>query len=249
MQMSVSFILPRWPAPPPVRTVSTTRAGGVSRPPFDTFNLAMHVGDVAEDVRQNRARLREEARLPAEPRWLRQVHGTTVVDVASATDAPEADGSVAERPGAVCAVLTADCLPVLLCDRRGTVVAALHAGWRGLAAGIIEAGMARMQRPPQEIIVWLGPAIGPDAFEVGEEVRDAFMTHDDGAQRCFRANGDGRWRADLYALAARRLSALGVEDVYGGGYCTLSERRNFFSYRRDDRCGRMASLIWLEQKR
>jgi len=247
--MSLSFISPQWPAPSSVRAVSTTRAGGVSQPPFDSFNLAMHIGDVDDNVLRNRAQLREDARLPAEPRWLRQVHGTTVVDAASAADRPEADGSVADRPGAVCAVLTADCLPVLLCDRRGTVVAALHAGWRGLAAGIIEAGVARMQRPPQEIIAWLGPAIGPDAFEVGDEVRAAFIGHDDGAQRCFRAHGDGHWLADIYALAARRLSALGVEEVYGGGYCTLSERGNFFSYRRDGRCGRMASLIWLEQKR
>jgi YfiH family protein len=177
------------------------------------------------------------------------VHATTVVDAVSAAGSPEADGSVAERPGAVCAVLTADCLPVLLCDQRGTVVAALHAGWRGLAGGIIEAGVARMQRPPPEIIAWLGPAIGPDAFEVGEEVRAAFIGHDDGARRCFRANGDGRWLADIYALAATRLSALGVEAVYGGGYCTLRDAESFFSYRRDKQCGRMASLIWLEQKR
>jgi YfiH family protein len=241
------FILPDWPAPANVRAAVTTRTGGVSRQPFDTFNLAAHVGDDLKAVTANRVRLREALQLPAEPVWLRQVHGVQVVDVANAGNEPEADGGYATKPGAVCAVLTADCLPVLLCDRMGTRVAALHAGWRGLASGVIEAGVKALNVPGSELLAWLGPAIGPEAFEVGTEVRAAFVRHDPAAERAFRPQTGAKFLADIYLLARQRLAALGVTAVYGGGLCTVRDRERFYSYRRDGATGRMASLIWLDR--
>jgi polyphenol oxidase len=239
------IITPDWPAPGNVRACATTRTGGVSHPPYDSFNLAAHVGDDPQAVAANRARLREQMQLPAEPVWLTQVHGVTVVDAAQAADQPQADGAYATRPGAVCAVLTADCLPVLLCDRAGTRVAALHAGWRGLAGGILEAGVQALNVPGSELLAWLGPAIGPQAFEVGPEVRAAFVAHDPTAAAAFRPQTGDRYLADLYRLARQRLVALGVPAVYGGKDCTLTDGARFFSYRRDGRCGRMAALVWL----
>ena len=239
------FILPDWPAPANVRAAVTTRAGGVSHAPYDSFNLAAHVGDDPAAVRENRARLRTTLALPAEPVWLKQVHGVAVVDAAQGGAAPEADGAFAAQPGAVCAVLTADCLPVLLCNREGTKVAALHAGWRGLAGGVIEAGVKAMGVPGNELLAWLGPAIGPQAFEVGPEVRAAFVQHDAQAAQAFRTARDGKYLADIYLLARLRLQRLGIAAVYGGGFCTVTERARFFSYRRDGVTGRMASLIWL----
>lgn len=239
-----ALILPDWPAPARVRALCTTRRGGVSAAPFDTFNLADHVGDDPAHVRENRARLAVQAALPSAPKWLRQVHGTRVVDAARADDG-EADGSVAHKPGVVCAVLTADCLPVLLCDDSGTRVAALHAGWRGLASGIVEAGVAALGAPPASLLAWLGPAIGPAAFEVGVEVRAAFLEGDVQTATAFLPHGD-RYLADIYALARHRLARAGVTRVYGGGACTVSDPAAFYSYRRDGRCGRMASLIWLD---
>jgi YfiH family protein len=239
------FILPDWPAPPNVRAAVTTRTGGVSHTPYDSFNLAAHVGDDPAAVRENRARLRTALALPAEPLWLKQVHGVAVVDVARAGAEAEADGAFATQPSAVCAVLTADCLPVLLCNREGTKVAALHAGWRGLAGGVIEAGVKALGVPWDGLLVWLGPAIGPQAFEVGVEVRAAFVQHDAQAAQAFRAVRDGKYQADIYLLARQRLACLGVAAVYGGGFCTVTERARFFSYRRDGATGRMASLIWL----
>jgi hypothetical protein len=218
----------------------------VSKKPYDTFNLAAHVGDDPQSVAFNRARLREALKLPTEPVWLRQVHGVKVVDIANTGNAPEADGGYATKPGAICAVLTADCLPVLLCDRRGTKVAALHAGWRGLACGVIEAGVQAVDVPGSELLVWLGPAIGPETFEVGEEVRAAFVKHDPAADAAFRPQADGKFLADIYQLARQRLTALGVTGVYGGGLCTVRDRARFYSYRRDGATGRMATLIWLE---
>lgn len=239
------FILPDWPAPANVRAAVTTRAGGASRTPYDSFNLAAHVGDDPQAVAANRARLRELLKLPAEPVWLKQVHGVKVVNVASAENEPEADGGYTTKAGVVCAVLTADCLPVLLCDRAGTRVAALHAGWRGLAGGVIEAGVQALNVPGSELLAWLGPAIGPEAFEVGEDVRTAFVQQDNAAQVAFRPQANGKYLANIYMLARQRLAALGVTAVYGGGYCTVRERERFYSYRRDGATGRMASLIWL----
>ncbi|MEK7304039.1 MAG: peptidoglycan editing factor PgeF [Pseudomonadota bacterium] len=239
------FILPDWPAPANVRAAVTTRAGGASRAPYDTFNLATHVGDDPAAVRENRARLRAALLLPAEPVWLKQVHGVVMGDAAQNGVEPEADGAFATQPGAVCAVLTADCLPVLLCNRAGTKVAALHAGWRGLAGGVIEAGVKVLGVPGSELLAWLGPAIGPASFEVGPEVRVAFIQHDAQAAQAFRVARDGKYLADIYQLARIRLQRLGVTAVYGGGFCTVTDSARFFSYRRDGATGRMAALIWL----
>ncbi|MDD3326631.1 MAG: peptidoglycan editing factor PgeF [Zoogloea sp.] len=242
--MSDAWIVPDWPAPANVKALSTTRAGGVGAAPFDSLNLGTHVGDDPATVAANRARLR--ALLPAEPCWLNQVHGTVVVDLATAQGVPDADAAVSRRPGAVCVVMTADCLPVLLCDRAGTVVGAAHAGWRGLQGGVIEATVRAMNVPAGELMAWLGPAIGPAAFEVGEEVRAAFLADDSAAAAAFRPAGPaGKWLADLYLLARQHLAALGVTAVHGGDSCTFTEAERFFSYRRDGRTGRMASLVWL----
>jgi YfiH family protein len=238
------IIVPDWPAPAAVRAAQTTRLGGVSRMPFDSLNLGACAGDVAEHVAENRRLLRQRLNLPAEPVWLTQVHGA---DVASAAEgAARADAAWTDRPGVVCAIMTADCLPVLLCDRTGAAVAAAHAGWRGLAAGVLEATVAAMRRPPGRLLAWLGPAIGPEVFEVGDEVRQQFLAADPAAHVCFRRSPSGRWLADLYALARRRLARAGVEAVYGGGFCTVGQEDLFFSYRRDGRTGRMAALIWRE---
>lgn len=239
------LIFPDWPAPTRVWAVSTTRAGGVSLPPYDRLNLATHVGDDPACIAENRRRLAVMAGFPAEPAWLEQVHGTTVA-AAETVDAPvAADAAWTRVPGQPCVVMTADCLPVLLCDRAGTVVAAAHAGWRGLAGGVIAATVARLNAAPAELLAWLGPAIGPAAFEVGEEVRAAFLALDAGNAGCFQPSPAGRWLADLYELARRQLRRLGVPAIYGGDHCTFSEPERFFSYRRESRTGRMATLIWL----
>jgi YfiH family protein len=246
------WIVPDWPAPPRVRALVTTRAGGVSRGVYAGLNLGMHSGDAREDVARNRAHLRQW--LPAEPLWLRQVHGTTVVEADGIDYSPEADAALARRPGTVCAVLSADCLPLLICDQAGTIVAAAHAGWRGLSSGVIEQTLRRMHRPPELLLAYLGPAIGPAAYEVGPEVREAFAAADRAAgQGCdpetgaaFAPSGPGKFHADLYALARHRLARSGVTRVYGGGGCTYTERERFFSYRRDGATGRMASLVWME---
>jgi hypothetical protein len=238
------FIVPEWPAPPGVRALVTTRGGGVSRGAYASLNLGDHVGDDAQAVACNRALLRQH--LPAEPRWLRQVHGTRCVVAEEAAGNEEADAAASFRPGTVCSVLTADCLPVLFCDVGGTVVAAAHAGWRGLAAGVLEATVTAMRRAPAAILAWLGPAIGPRAFEVGDEVRAAFVARDAAAAAAFVPHGTGKWLCDIYALARLRLAALGVRRVASADFCTVSDRDRFYSYRRDGTTGRMASLIWLE---
>jgi len=242
------WIAPEWPAPSRVRTLITTRAGGVSIGAYAGLNLGMRSGDAIEVVARNRAELKQW--LPAEPVWLRQVHGTTVVEADGGNESPEADAALARRPGIVCAVLTADCLPVLVCDERGTVVAAVHAGWRGLCAGVIEQTLRAMERPPAALLAYFGPAIGPAAYEVGAEVREAFITAAEGggaeAAAAFAPGRPGKYYADLYALARLRLARGGVHRTYGGGYCTLTERERFYSYRRDGATGRMASLIWME---
>ena len=244
--MNTEWIIPRWPAPARVRAVSTTRAGGMSRPPYAALNLAAHVGDDAGAVAANREHLAQALRLPATPAWLQQVHCTQVVDAAGATLPVAADAAYAREPGVVCAVLTADCLPVLLCDRGGRAVAAAHAGWRGLAAGVIEQAIAALPVRAGELMAWLGPAIGAEVYVVGEEVRETFVAHDPAAVTAFRPAAGGGWHADLYRLARQRLQNRGVTAVHGGGVCTYQDPVRFYSYRRDGVTGRMASLIWLQ---
>lgn len=241
----MELIAPDWPAPAWVRAYATTRNGGCSEGPFASLNLSDQVGDDPVRVARNRERLAEYLGLPAEPLWLRQVHGCEVVADCPAGARPQADAAIATRPGQVCAVLTADCLPLLVCDRQGTRVAAVHAGWRGLVAGVIERAIAALHAPPSELMVWLGPAIGPEAFAVGDEVRLAFMGVEPADESAFRPCTDGRWYADLFRLARLRLERLGIRRIYGGGECTFSQPQRFFSYRRDGLTGRQASLIWL----
>jgi YfiH family protein len=243
------ILVPDLALPKGVRMAVSTRQGGVSQEPWQSLNLGDHVGDQPAAVAANRQRLQAALHLPAEPLWLQQVHGTQVAAWESCRGKdmpPAADGAVAHTPGAVLAVLTADCLPVLACSQDGQVIAALHAGWRGLAAGILEAGIAAMQVEPAQILVYLGPAIGPAAFEVGPEVRECFVAHDVAAQEAFRPGTGDRYWADIYALARLRLQRLGVGAVHGGEHCTVTEADRFFSYRRDGCTGRMASLIWRE---
>lgn len=237
------LLQPDWPLPPGVAALSTARRGGVSLPPYDGFNLGDHVGDDPAAVAANRALLRSA--VSSEPLWLKQVHGSEVVDVAIASEGAEADAAVAFAPGRACAVLTADCLPVLFARDDASAVGAAHAGWRGLAGGVLEATVARLGGA-EGLSAWLGPAIGPEAFEVGDEVRAAFLDGSAEAAAAFRPTGaPGKWWADIYALARMRLAASGVERVYGGGACTVGEAERYFSYRRDGRTGRMAALVWL----
>lgn len=243
----VSWLTPDWPAPQGVHAASTTRAGGVSRAPYASLNLGAHVGDDPAAVAVNRVRLRQHLKLPDEPRWIGQVHGAAVVDAVAAPEGCPADGAYSLRPGVVCAVLTADCLPLLLCARDATRVAAVHAGWRGLAVGVIEAAVDALGVPGEDILAWLGPAIGPRAFEVGDEVRQLFLRQDRAAEQAFQPSPAGRWWADIYRLARQRLHGRDVHGVYGGGWCTYRDAGRFFSYRRDGVTGRMASLIWIEQ--
>jgi YfiH family protein len=238
------FLRPDWAAPAGVRAAMTTRRGGVSQAPYASFNLAQHVGDDPAAVAENRRRLRAALALPVEPAWLGQVHGARVAILPSQAEGA-ADGVVTFGRGAVCAVLVADCLPVFLANRGGDRVGLAHAGWRGLAAGVVEATVAALDCEPATLVAWLGPSIGPDAFEVGGEVRDAFLAGDPGAASAFRAGRGGRWLADLPALARRRLAMAGVADVSGGDLCTHSDAARFYSYRRDGATGRMAALAWL----
>ncbi len=240
-----SWLTPEWPAPANVRALATTRIGGFSTGPFTGLNLAVHVDDDETTVARNRQWLREAAQLPSEPMWLQQVHGTHVWTGAAPATAPIADASVASVSGRVCAVLTADCLPVLLCDRAGTVVGAAHAGWRGLAGGVLNATIDAMQVDPSDVIAWFGPAIEQAAFEVGQEVFDQFTAREAAHTQCFQRNERGRWQADLYGLARGELARLGVRETYGGGFGTFGDAPRFYSYRREKRTGRMATLIWL----
>jgi YfiH family protein len=260
----VQIIWPEWPAPPRVRAAFTLRHGGVSSAPFNSLNVGAHVGDEAAAVAENRRRVRAYLHLPAEPAWMEQVHGIDVVDLDAATPAAaqgahtdaagiavagafRADGALTRRCGCVCVVQVADCLPVLLAARDGSAVAAAHAGWRGLAAGVLEATVKNLAAKPADLIAWLGPGIGAAHFEVGDEVRRAFLAHDAGAANAFAANTRGRWQCDLAGLARRRLAALGIGAVFGGEWCTYTDPSRFFSYRRDARSGRMAALIWREE--
>lgn len=240
------LIRPQWTVPANVHSVVTTRSGGVSLGPYGAFNLALHVGDDPMQVARNREQLRQVLQLPQEPGWLQQVHGTRVVELPSTELLPEADASVCRVPGLACVILTADCLPVLFCDDAGTVVAAAHAGWRGLLKGVLENTVSTMGCDPARIRAWLGPAIGPAAFEVGEDVRKVFVAHDARAAAAFHAGAaPGKFMADLYELARLRLRHAGVSQIAGGGDCTYSNSGRYYSFRREPRCGRMASLIWL----
>jgi len=248
MLSEADLIIPVWPAPANVRAIQTTRAGGVSVAPYDTLNLGMHVEDNPLNVARNRQLL--NAYVPAEPVWLNQVHGVTVIDAGVASCVPDADAAFSKSRAAVCAVMTADCLPLLFCNREGTVVAATHAGWRGLCDGVIEATIEAMQVPPDSLMAWLGPAIGPQAFEVGEDVRQEFITQQSEARDAFVPAGGDKWLGNIYSLAQLRLGRKGVTEIYGGGidqdFCTYTDASRFFSFRRDGKTGRMASLIWLE---
>ena len=282
-------ITPDWPAPARVRAASSRRAGGVSRGPYASLNLGAGVGDDAANVARNRRIFARMLDLPAEPLWLRQVHGTTVLDLDADLDPnpdpdgaerpaagreagppssepsppgpsprgsspgaghsappPVADGAVTSQRGRPCVVLTADCLPVLLCDTAGTRVGVAHAGWRGLAGGVLEAAVRKMSVDAGRLLAWIGPGIGSGAYEVGGEVLERFAASDPDAARCFTSNSNGRWQADLHGLARRRLRAAGVPAVHGGGWCTHTEPERFFSHRREAPCGRMATAIWLD---
>ena len=241
-----------WPAPAQVRGLVTLRHGaGGSAAPFDSFNLGTRCGDDPGVVAANRAELGRIAGLPSIPAWLRQVHGAGVVRIdrppADGAGEPEADAAVTGTPGVVLAILTADCLPVLLCDRDGTRIGAAHAGWRGLAGGVLEATVAAMEAPPERLLAWLGPAAGPEHYEVGTEVREAFLARSTDAARAFRATRPGHWRVDLYLLARQRLESAGLasHDIHGGGQCTIGAPERFFSHRRDARGGRLATLAWI----
>ncbi|MCB1877204.1 MAG: peptidoglycan editing factor PgeF [Chromatiales bacterium] len=242
MNVDPRIIVPAWPAPPGVHAAFTLRQGGVSQAPYDSFNLGDHVGDDSQAVEANRAALLRRLSLPTDPLWLHQMHGC---DIARGRGDCEADGVVVDEPGKVCAIMVADCLPVLFSTRDGSRVAAAHAGWRGLAAGVLENTVASMGQAGDDVLAWLGPCIGPDSFEVGEDVRSAFVDQDAGTSGAFLHWRPGHWLADLPALARRRLGAVGVRSVYGGHWCTYKERENFFSYRRDGVTGRMAALIWM----
>ncbi len=239
------WIVPAWPAPPRVRSLVTTRNGGVSSGPHASFNPGLRAGDDAQAVQANRAQLRQH--LPQEPAWLQQVHGARVVlaETATGPHEPAADASYTRQPGTVCAVMIADCMPVLLCDARGSAVGVAHAGWRGLSAGVIENTIDAMDVAAGDLLAYLGPAIGPEAFEVGADVRDAFISADPAAGPAFKPFGENKWLADLFLLARQRLARKGVAQVYGGGMCTVGDPARFYSYRRDKVTGRMAALIWL----
>ena len=251
MSSDLQLITPDWPAPGNVRAFGSTRQGGVSATPWDELNLGDHVDDRPLHVAANRQRLAGYLDLPAQNfAWLNQVHGTVVVKLTAQnlSQLPPADASFTREPGVVCTILTADCLPVILCDRAGTVVGAAHAGWRSLCGGVLENLITQMAEPAEKLMAWLGPAIGPGQFEVGSEVRQAFVSHSSQASNAFTTQGarSGHFMADIYQLAKQRLQQAGVNSIKGGGFCTVSDSKRFYSYRRDGKTGRMATLIVLQ---
>lgn len=238
-----------WPAPATIVAGYTTREQGSSRAPFDAFNLALHVGDDAEQVLTNRQQLDAGLAGKKQWQWLTQVHGNAVIDAQTDGRSYVADACYSDEKSRVCTVMTADCLPILLCDKKGEQVAAIHAGWRSLCYGVIENTLAKFRGQPEDIMVWLGPAIGPCAFEVGEEVKIAFQAQTCGekvAQAFMPATAANKYYADLYQLASMRFHAKGVSAIYGGGFCTYSDARQFYSYRREGKTGRMASFIYIQ---
>ncbi|MBA3696136.1 MAG: peptidoglycan editing factor PgeF [Methylotenera sp.] len=246
---NLNFITPNWPAPANVKALQTIRTGGVSKPPYETLNFGEHVKDNPLSVAHNRQLL--SPYLPSEPVWMNQIHSTQVIDAAKSGCLKNADGAFTTEANVVCVTMTADCLPVLLCDKTGTVVAAVHAGWRGLCDGVIEAAIAKMPAKPEDILAWLGPAIGPNAFEVSDDVREQFMHEDEQATAAFKPHSD-KWLCDIYTIAKQRLISVGVKAIYGSSvneeFCTYTDKTRFFSFRRDNTTGRMASLIWLASK-
>ena len=243
MNVPHDWIRPHWPAPTRVKSLITTRNGGLSTGAFASFNLGLRCDDDLQSVQANRQQL--AVHMPQPPRWLHQVHGSNVVDADLLDDEVDADASVARDVGTVCAIMIADCMPVLLCDERGEAVGAAHAGWRGLSSGVIENTVHAMNIRPDRVLAYLGPAIGPAAFEVGDDVRDAFLAHDGAASVAFKRLANGKWLADLFTLGRQRLASCGVTRVFGGTDCTVSNPQRFYSYRRDKTTGRMAALIWL----
>ena len=237
------FIIPDWPAPANVKAIQTTRLGGYSIAPYDSLNLGSHVQDDAFAVAKNRQLLSQY--LPSEPVWLNQVHGVEVIDAANRLCVQDADASFSKNKNVVCVTMTADCLPILLCNQQGTAVSSIHAGWRSLCDGVIESTIKAMDFEPEDLMAWLGPAIGPDTFEVGAEVRKAFIAKDNQAEQAFKASGD-KWLGNLYLIAKQRLNKHGVVEIYGGGECTYSNASQYFSFRRDGVTGRMATMIWFE---
>jgi YfiH family protein len=239
----VDFIIPDWPSPANVKAIQTTRLGGYSVAPYGSLNLGLHVQDDVLAVAKNRQLLSDY--LPSEPVWLNQVHGVEVIDATKSMCVQDADASFSKNKNVVCVTMTADCLPVLLCNQQGTAVASIHAGWRSLCDGVIEATIKMMGVEPEELMTWLGPAIGPDALEVGSEVREAFIAQDAQADQAFKAYGD-KWLGDLCGIAKQRLNKQGLNKIYGGGECTYSDPSRYFSFRRDGLTGRMATMIWFE---
>lgn len=246
-QPNAHYLIPDWPAPANVKAFCSLRFDGHSQGAYASFNLGKCEQNL-QAVLTNRQQLHQELALPQEPVWLSQVHGTRVIQADSVIEPnPEADAAFTQTPHVVCTVLTADCLPILFCDTQGQRVAAAHAGWRGLAAGVIEATLQHLATPPEQLLVWLGPAIGPTAFEVSDEVRDQFISGDIHAAAAFQAKNPGKWLADIFQLAKLRLINCGINRIYGGQFCTYSDAARFYSYRRDQgKTGRMASLIWLD---
>ncbi len=245
VEAGTAWISAHWPAPARIHAGITTRHGGYSQPPFEHFNLAQHVGDATEAVSRNRGLLRQQLHLPAEPAWLQQVHGTQVIEATQA-EAQPADAAWTRTPGIICTVMTADCLPLLLCDRAGSCVAAVHVGWRGLTAGIIQAAISTLPVDADRLLAWLGPCIGPGAYEVGADVYAACQQGLPGSDGAFRDSRPGHWWADLPALSRLALTAAGVRHCSTSGLCTYSQPATFYSHRRDGKTGRMASLIWID---
>lgn len=243
--MSDSLIIPDWPAPANVKAVSSTRLGGCSLAPYDSLNLGQHVGDNPDTVKQNRQLLQQQAMMPTEPFWLNQIHSADVITLPSPQVLPAADAAFSHQRQQICTVMTADCLPVLFCNQAGTEIAAAHAGWRGLCDGVLE-NTVRHFSEPSTVMAWLGPAISKTAFEVGDDVRTAFVRQHAEAEQAFTALNNNKWLADLYLLARQRLAMVGVNIIAGGNFCTFGQQAEFFSYRRDGQTGRMASCIWFE---
>lgn len=243
----INVIKPIWPAPHQVKAYTTLRTGGVSPPPYDSFNLAFHTGDEKTNVEKNRENLKKLLNLPSEPIWINQTHSTITRKAEPGNRDKEADAAYTDEKNCICIVLTADCLPILICNKQGTHCAAVHAGWRGLADGVIESALQAMNLPAEDLLVWLGPAIGPNHFEVKEDVRNKFLEKNGESSAAFHSLKNGAYLANLYLLAKIRLEKAGIQDIYGGGFCTFSESNDFFSYRRDgEKTGRMATLIYIQ---
>lgn len=245
--MTLNWIAADWPAPDFIKAGVTTRAGGVSAKPFNNLNIATHVGDKLSDVEKNRSILLHDLKIPNAPQWLEQTHSTETILLPNSIKIPKADASYTLEKNIVCAVMTADCLPLLITDEKGGCVAAIHAGWRGLCDGIIEATIKKLPAEAESLLVWMGPAIGADVYEIGKEVYDAYTAIDEDTKEAFTPTTEGHWLFDIYQLAKLKLNKIGIKKIYGGEHCTFSEEDNFFSYRRDNVTGRMASMIWIDK--